>query len=637
MSTFHETLLAQDDKALVAIASPGLLRRAKAGLTKPDTIENVEVTAESAVLQIESYQVELDKGGPAKAQCGCSATGVCKHILMAVLHLRGTIEPETSADKISAYSEISKLSLDEIERFAGGDWPQALRIAALSKGAVPTSNDNSCVVRLQAASGPVTFLAGGGLRAAMFKGTEGRRKRTVAAAALVLCKHDLPDVEEVQAQVDPKLLENAGAAVCSALQHGLKGNPLLAQDRLNDLAISARADAVPRLAAMLRGAAMHAGQLATHAPNADPVVYLTELSACYALIRALVIAPDDPLLTGQLRRDYQPAEPFELAILGVSKWRTPAGARGLTIYGWDGERFLSSGPARAAGSDITFSIDKAFEQSWWQGLAPSQMPGKVLHFREPRISEDGILPRQLQVAPDPNPLRLESLPFFADWQRMRADLVRRMGIGLRMMYRPEPSLIWFASATAPYFDEINQCYKVDVHDAEGHELKLNVPDKQVGQLLCNWQHNIQGALIEGVPEGEGVFFRLISLYAKAPFEIWNVTAEGPPEAWTKITNWQKFRGQVHKVMRSTQRPLFSNQLSAFSFETLQALCDGFSAPEDAKKFAELVQKAEELGLTNLARTLSQVELQDRQAVLKLCWKVVLIRRAALLNDSLIGK
>lgn len=631
MRALHKMLAVQDDSALIALASQGLFRQARARFSKLGVVKKIEESSDCAVLNIEAQRVTIDSDGPGKARCDCSATGICRHILMAVLYLRDNIQQDKSLDEPSAYKEIVVLTIEEIEAFAGADWPQALRLAAASQDILPEGEGASCVVHLPDAPGAVTFVAGGGLRRAIFKGPDGWRKRFVAAAALVLCGHNIPIVKAAGAQVDPELLQQAGEAVRNGLQHGLRGDPQLAQDRFFDLALSARADAAPRLAALLRGAANHAGLLATRDPKSDPSAYLAELSECYAIIRALQHTPDDPLLTGQIRRSYLETEPFDISILGTGKWRTPSGARGLTIYGWDGERFLSSGPARAAGADPTFSPERAYDQQWWQGFTPSRMAGHILHLPAPRLSIDGVLPGQTKFLPNPPLLQLDNLPFHDDWQSMKADVAIRQVIGLRAATHTTPVLIRFASAGPVRFNQIEQRNYLEVFDKMGRCMALQIPDRECGQVIYEMQHKLKGALVKVVPEGDGLSFSLISLYFGTSLQVWNVTLDGIPKALGEGGVLNTLRTGARRLKLFTPSRSCPNRVTAFADQALQALGDGYCTPADTGKKTALIQKAEALGLSRIAQNLSEMESGDSIAVLELGWKLVLIRRAAQLH------
>lgn len=631
MSALGQMLAGLDDEALAGLASPGVLRRAKGALGKPDAAETLEREDNSARLRIEAQQVTIAQDGPAKAQCDCPATGICRHVLMAVLHLRATAPAPTSGQAPGAREEIEALSLEEIRAFAGADWPHAIRIARISRSATPEPGESSCVLHLNEAPGPVTFLTGGGLRKALFKGPEGRRKRFVAAAALVIAGLRPDPEEDSTDRIDPELLKTARAAVIRALTHGLKGDPLLAQDALFDIAISARADAAPRLAALLRAAARKAAGLAARDPDADPVDFLAELAECHALIRALQTAPDDLLLAGQLRRNFQIGAAMDLAVLGVAMWRNPSGARGLTIHGWDGQRFVSSGPARAAGQDPGFSPRQAYRQPWWRGLSANRMAGHWLHLPEPRLSPDGVLGGQLEARRAQAALRLEDLPLHEHWPDLRADLASRQGIGLRATGRALPALIRLTTIAPPRFDEIEQMDLLDVADGTGHSLTLTIPQDGCAQRLHERQHHGLCALIEAVPKDEEMQYRLLSVLVGDPVEIWNVTLDTAPASLSRSTALDKMRIKARRFMTKPPQPPVPSAVTRFAEFALQALCDRVQSPVSDNRLKSLTNQAHALGLARVAAQMDPFDPQDNEAALCLCWTILLIRRAAARN------
>ncbi|MEJ2036162.1 MAG: hypothetical protein P8X69_08920 [Maritimibacter sp.] len=494
---------------------------------------------------------------------------------------------------------------------------------------MPEDGDASCVLHLPDAPGPVTFLAGGGLRKALFKGSEGWRKRFVAAAALLLGRHLLPRPTETDSvHIDPDLLAEVDAALQGSLIHGLRGDPRLAQERLFDLAISARADAAPRLAALLRIAARHAGRLARRDAEADPSAWLAELAECHALARALRKAPGNPVFLGQLRREYAVAEPHNLAVLGVGQWTTPSGARGLTIHGWDGNRFLSSGPARAAGMDPSFAPRQAYRQAWWRGMIPERMAGHILHLSAPQLSSDGVLSGQTVAANTGATLALERLPFHHDWAALQADLTARQGIGLRAAMRPVPALIRPASLAKPGFDAIEQGDRIEVADGAGCGLVLHLPDATSGAVAYAAQHRLRGALIEALRDGEGLSYRLIALFYGDPVRVWNVTLEPAPKELRDGGRIERLWARAHRMSRPNPDAPRPNRVALLAEQGLQALADGVCTPGAQGRRPALAVQAEALGLAHIARRLASAEPRDGAAVLSLAWELVLIRRAA---------
>jgi hypothetical protein len=615
-----------DDTALAALASEGLLRRAKAALDQPGAVLPLGEGDREARLQVAGQTVRLDSGGLHRATCDCPATGICRHVLMAVLALRGRrVAAGPSAP--SARAEIAALGLAEIEAFAGSDWPEALRIAARSREAVPEAGEASCTVTLADDLGKVVFTREGGLRKALHQGLAARRRPSIAAAALILGQHDLPAAPGQGSAVETILLDQAKGALADAFLHGLCGDPLLAQDRLFDVAVSARTQAAPRLAAVLREAAHRAGQLARRGPQADPVAFLAALAEAHALVRALVQAPDDPALCGTLRRDYKPAPPLDLAVLGVNLWHLPSGARGVTIHGWDGARYLSSGPARAAGADPTFDTRQAYRQPWWTGPPPSQLAGQWLHLPTPGLAPDGVLAGTGAARLIDRPLVLPDLPLHPTWAALRADVTARRGIGLRATDRPLPALIAAGGADQPGFSDIAQRDLLNLVDTSGRGHPVLLPDAQTAAQILACRHLIRAALVEVSSAEQGLGTTLVSLFLGDAPAVWNVTVDPPPRALPPAGTAQALRQAALRMFRANPPIAAAPAVAELADRVLSALCGWAQAPRDPARLAGLADEAAALGLRRIASALTTLAPRDPDACLRLAWDIVLIRRA----------
>ena len=200
-------LATHDEAALTALASVGLMRRAgrdlEAGKAEVQTRD-----AGAAVVIADGQTVHIDGKGPAKASCTCPATGVCRHILLAVLVLRSEGDGPAAEPVQSAAEELSALDEASVRKFAGADWDKALTHARLSAELSPEHQGQNLLVPLADTDHPVVFLAGQGLAGAVFKGAKSARRRAVAAAALVArakdgaqalqaLSHDTPPADEV--------------------------------------------------------------------------------------------------------------------------------------------------------------------------------------------------------------------------------------------------------------------------------------------------------------------------------------------------------------------------------------------------------------------------------------------------------
>ena len=95
-----------DDEALVSLANRGLLRRAQKDLESA-TPTILAVETDRVRLQLSEAIVEVPEL-PIRSACSCPATGVCRHILAALLYLRDSVDvmesvsPEQGQQVVSA-------------------------------------------------------------------------------------------------------------------------------------------------------------------------------------------------------------------------------------------------------------------------------------------------------------------------------------------------------------------------------------------------------------------------------------------------------------------------------------------------------------------------------------------------------
>lgn len=415
-----------DDAALQALGSAGLLRRARAAV-----VGEVTRTGDAVGVEVDGFRVVLGGKGPADARCPCPATGLCLHVLAAVLTLRGAA-PAVVAD---VSEELGALSVAEIAAFAGSDLPQAVRLAAGTPPHEDTGAGPSVTLHPAGLSHPVTFLAGAGLRGAVWKGSDGRRRLAVTAALLILRAArglPMPPVGAVAAaaRTEPALLAAIAAQIEAALVPVLAGCGVLATDRLLDLALTARLDAAPRLALALRAVVDQAHRIDRRGPDADAQRFLIAAARAQALAHAMASPEGGPDLGGQLRRDYQPAPPLALVMLGARSWTGETGARGLRLWGFDraGRRWISTGEARADGLDRGFSPAGAYRGPMLGRPSAAATMGQALTFDAPRLSGDGVLAGECLARAEPDPG--QALPDETDWPDLTTRLRSELGPAL---------------------------------------------------------------------------------------------------------------------------------------------------------------------------------------------------------------
>ena len=193
--------------------------------------------------------------GLSSATCSCPATGMCRHILLAVLALRADAPSDAGTEDveiISARDTLATMTEAELQKFAGADWDKAITQASISGDATVSEDGANLSVQLPDTDAPVVFLAGLGPKGAVFKGPKTTKRRVVTAAALVVRQQGgtqsldqltraAPEIETLSAD----FLTRIKAAIEASVGTVFSGGSVIAEEHLFDLSISARAQAAP--------------------------------------------------------------------------------------------------------------------------------------------------------------------------------------------------------------------------------------------------------------------------------------------------------------------------------------------------------------------------------------------------------
>lgn len=129
-----------DDASWEALASKGLLRRARKDLHKGLAIEVAGESAAGIEIKVPPFLVSIPPSGPAKATCTCRAPGICQHILAAGLYVQSLaaapVEAKPVATPASIRDEISLISPQRLREWAGtADYRAG--VALLEKNSLP--------------------------------------------------------------------------------------------------------------------------------------------------------------------------------------------------------------------------------------------------------------------------------------------------------------------------------------------------------------------------------------------------------------------------------------------------------------------------------------------------------------------
>ncbi len=591
-------IAAYDDDALAALANKGVLRRAHKALNANEA-QITHFDDHSADLRAGGHQVHIPLTGPINASCDCPASGVCSHIVLAVLALRSAPAPSaveqdetTSASQSElppkppdepVSKEICGLGEDALRKFAGADWSGALALAGHAK---ITPQGNNVTLYFSTPQAQVTFVSGQEIKDALYKGPATRRRLVVAAGAVAL--RDAAGVERPKeaaatdnsAQLGHQVLDDILLALNEAPLQVFRGAPVLAAERFLDLAISARAQAAPRLTSLLTGLSAQAEWADHNDLRFEGGRFLATLANCHALAIALQAHPDDPELQGALRRDYFPSAKLSLWVLGADRWYSAAGARGLSLFGLCPQtgRYYRGVAARGAGMDPAFSPEAAYGAPFWGLASPKDLTGQCIEFDRPRVAADGqIANTQDHPSRIKGPIETASLLksgfLFQRWSDLFTHISQSSGLGLARQGVPQPALIAPSAMGEPVFDDIRQLYHWPIRDAVGQVTQLSAaPDEmpKLRALTTQW-HEATGILILTTLTSEGPLHSPIALCQdnRGKIVTTNLKFGKPPDAGLMA----RARAGLSRTLNAPAPPETGNTLSGFAQRILQMLAD----------------------------------------------------------------
>jgi hypothetical protein len=503
------SLSAFDEAALNLLANKGLVRRAQRDV-EDGKIALVGFDGQTAQVAADGETVSLDARGPRSATCTCPALGICRHRIAAVLIVQAgqTVGLEDKqADTVAGpevlidfAAEIVAISLEGIAKWAG---------KASFRGAQDLVEETEFSVVQDASALVVTFgtdglqvriLSGQGLDGIISKTNPATRKAYHAAAMVAARRHfGLAEPEAVVASseedlptsqaIDPVFLEAVGEALTECANVALNIAPISLEERLFALSVSSRADALPRLGAMLRALSKMVRTRRLRDFSFDPDDCLALMADAYAIVCALTNAGPsfdaDRLvnLKGKARQDYVGVGDLALVGCGADQWRTGSGARGITGHFYDpvSDTWYSASVARAAGQDPQFDPLTAYRgDAIWNAASLEKLCRTPLVLKDASASQSGRLSAAKNVT--------ASLPMFqappqrhswrchiTGWDELVPRLGTRLTGSLSVPHRvSEPVILAPRRISRPIFDDLTQKLSWAIEDSDGRWITLNL-------------------------------------------------------------------------------------------------------------------------------------------------------------------
>lgn len=518
-----------DDEAWVALASRGLLRRARKDL---ETLE-VRVTAETTEgveVAVGDRTVRIGVAGPGEAACSCPSTVICQHVITAGLWLASAApepagQPGVMAAADRLHEDLMTLDAAALTSYAGLPgyrWAHQMIDDQATPPAV--TRDSYLAVTFERPGLTVRYL-GGGLDGLVLDQpvSDTARFRVAAVLAwqrahgLVLPPPPAPRAraggmsESSVARGDSRARLRATVAelLRETVAIGVSHLSPAVHERLTTAATWAQGVEYHRLALLIRRLADQVDLLLTRSALADDLILLDEVAVAHALVAALdaaAAAGTEPMvLVGRARAAYDPVRSLDLIGLGGLPWRTGSGYHGLTCVFWSPSRqqFLTWADARP---DVLAGFEPRArwrQPAPWAGLAtPAASAGSRLTLTRAQVSPDrrisGVESTTAAVAALGSDELMSLLPARTSWREIAPTRVRGLSDS------GDPASRWAVlrpvRALPPRWDDASQTLRHALLDHDGEALVLEVPWSRlhahaIGRLEALGENLPAGALV----------------------------------------------------------------------------------------------------------------------------------------------
>lgn len=485
-----------DEEGLVALANPGLLRRARKDLQQGLTLQALPSRPDAMVLQVGEARVTVPFEQPTQPSCTCPAARMCQHRVAALLHLQSLAIPGTPEAPLADPAEaLWRFTPSTLKTWAGAAayW-EGLDLAHRQVSEVQRTP--RLVIRFPQVNASVQVLPGTGPESWITRGAASLAPAALVTAAVVAfhraSSRPWPEAPRTVSASDAEtprsraeLLTACRELLLESVRLGLAQIPVSHPPRWTTLSVSALGMNLPRLALLLRSLADDAASALARQARHDPVQFLQRLSGAFALVSALAQAGDlaSPELVGSHRTRYDDVGTLNLVGIAAWPWQTASGHLGLTLLFWDvqARQWTTWTEARQVLRAAGFIPRRRYlEQGPWSG-APSpeilvRRRFKLLRARRNAAFRLSSTAQSQVLITGPSLPWPEEVPVVRHWGTLQASQAPVVAMGLTEA-DPLASLVVMEPAAwivAP-FDPVRQVLEWTLLDEEGASVTLRVP------------------------------------------------------------------------------------------------------------------------------------------------------------------
>ncbi|MBI3925630.1 MAG: SWIM zinc finger family protein [Armatimonadetes bacterium] len=604
--TLAQVIRGLDDAALEALANRGLVRRAHKDLDR----EAPRVVCE------DSERMELAVGGErvvlrepvASSQCSCPARGICRHILLALIHVRESGEPAAAEYRLD---EILDLSDQDLVRWAGRPLFRRAQALVASRPDLEVEEARG-LLRLPGVQVECRWLSSldGMLCSCHSQPPCVHRLAALLAYQVERGRRPPPGPPEptrraAQApRTRQEVLDSVKGVLCEIVELGATRVSEATGQRLMTLSTSAHGLELPRLEAMLRGLGDEVRRILAGQGDTPSLV---ARAARVEALRTALERSSEPRLVGAFRSRYEDIpQTLELLGAGATARRTPSGFVGLTVIFQDVRgAWWTWTDGRREGAAPFDPVARYREPGPWNGCpSPRDVSRSHVHL----IRARGSAARRLSGSDKTQALLLGPTPVerLLEGACRAWDPLYRRGFEIfGADFADRETLVLVAPALwgPPHFDEVAQVLYRQVFDPAGRALPLALPYSELSRNAVAYLERTdpaEGTACLGELRLVGGRLALEPISLVTPQGIVHLLLDTLPEAPPRLSAGEECETAAAP---SPLESLLQASLTELA-DRAEAGCRASRAPERLQRIRRQMQS---VGLTACSRALSGVE------------------------------
>ena len=673
--SWSQIYLNYDQDALAVYANVGVIRRALKDI-QANKVKLIEHQQSHLLFEVDSQQVKLTPQGIQTANCSCPASEHCKHIIAAVLWLQenpvidqvaAKANSDTSNQPIESSNHYSDplaelLTIDSSQLFKTVgkanirlayqllfDWSQNDAVSVQTQGV-------QLRIQVPLSTTPIIYTAGTGF-AGIISELPDKQKQAVHLAVIaylfqqnqkswqwpdqIITEHQQNNQQDQLSDDEILLIKQVQSQINSLIQHGLSHVSKSQSNQLQLLNMSARAQGLPMLAAMLRQICQLIELQVNRHFSIEEQDILLLLARLTAHLQILLNSHGQQLtdMRGNLKRQYQTKnQTLNLLPLGGYWWQSKTGAQGATFYFWQPEdnQYYQTTIARPNDADINFYREAIWQTvSLWQSM-PNMLMKRGFTLHNPRLADGNNLSAlgsnvtlKKTGWSDQDYQVFRTTNGFHDWAEL-SDYLQKNDVNDSLF--DNILAIHITNSQKPELDEIRQCLVWCIKDNKNNQLQLRlfwdgIDEQRIRILNCflKTEHKPLTVLVKCIKNDNNLDLEPFALfYQKSQTKQINLLYLDFDNESLFVRNntpkfFEKFNQLFEKLKLSNQKNLNTqiayqqDPIATYIIKPTLTLLEAIASSgrlvlsnSDKQKIEALQFHCNSLGLTTLSHTLNKL-------------------------------